>query len=69
MQIGNWQLVHETTGKPVNVGDIITSFRGIEYLCTGGMPPHHSGSTGRIMADDGEFFPGVFGCKWSQINQ
>lgn len=62
------QLVHETTGKPVSIGETLTSFRGEPYLLTAIREPHKPGSTGRVVVRKGEhtseFFPGVFGLVW-----
>lgn len=65
---GTWMLVYTDTGllnDVVEVGDIVTSFRGERAMVVGGTPPRHAGSTGRIAVDNGgEFYPSVFNCKW-----
>ena len=64
------RLILERTGEPIRIGDGVTSFRGEAYIVTGGEPPRHEGSTGRIWVreagtpNETEFFPGVFECKW-----
>jgi len=64
------RLVYAKTGEPVCTGDGVTTWRGDAYIVTGGAPPRHEGSTGRIYVriagEDGEreFFPSVFECKW-----
>lgn len=65
-----WKLVTKTDGSPVNVGDILTCFRGDLYIYDGGRPPQHDGSTGRIYVRQGdgkfvsEYFPSVCGLMW-----
>lgn len=59
-------------GSPVSVGDVLTDFRGDKATVTGGEPPRHSASTGRIyVREEGreytcEFFPSVFDCCWME---
>jgi hypothetical protein len=59
-------------GTEVNVGDKLTDFRGDEWVVTGGQPPHHSGSSGRIYVEregsQREFFPTVFDCVWKELD-
>lgn len=57
-------LVHSSSKAPVNKGEILTSFRGEQYEVTGWREPQHSGSTGRVWVQGGEFFPSVFNCEW-----
>lgn len=65
----NWKLVNRH-GMAVARGDRATSHRGEEYTITGGRPPVHQGSTGRVWVEGGgEFFPTVFDLKWEVINQ
>jgi len=64
------RLVLEKTGEPICTGDGVTTFRGDAYIVTGGEPPRHENSTGRIYVRvagdemDREFVPSVFDCKW-----
>ena len=61
-------LVDEKTEEPVNVGDMRIGFRGVLYKVTGGEPPRHVGSTGRVYLDDGQgelyMYPSIVNCKW-----
>lgn len=69
MRVDNWKLIDESTGKEVNTGDFIISFRGIVTVCTGGKPPHKVSSTGKVWTASGaDFYPSVFGLKWIQEN-
>ena len=58
-----WQLVDDKN-NPVSVGATLTSFRGDSATLTGGRPPQHAGSTGRVWTTAGEYFPNVYGLKW-----
>lgn len=66
----NWVLVDDMTGWPVRIGDVRESNRGETYVVTGGRPPLHLSSTGRIYVALGgaapttEFFPSVFNARW-----
>lgn len=66
----NWQLVYKHDGSPVHRGDrVATSKRDYVATVTGGRPPHHSGSTGRvyIVEENGaerEYFPQCFDLEW-----
>ena len=60
-------------GKEVQVGDILTSYRGEEMMVFGIEEPKHPNSSGRIYATDkGQsrwaygYFPTVFNCKWAE---
>lgn len=57
-------LVHEKTGQPVTVGEEVTDFRGDKSVVTGGEPPRHEGSTGRVHVERGSYFPSVFDLVW-----
>lgn len=60
----NWKLV-DKDGNIVHRGYKGTTHRGEEYVITGGRPPAHLGSTGRVWVEGGgEFFPTVFDFKW-----
>jgi len=65
------KLIYETTGKPVNTGDVAHDFRGDAAIVTGWQEPRHSGSTGRVHVKEmneqgftGEYYPSVYGMKW-----
>tara|TARA_R110000822_G_scaffold78020_7_gene186927 strand:+ start:1030 stop:1287 length:258 start_codon:yes stop_codon:yes gene_type:complete len=69
-----WTLVHKETGDRVVQDELVKSFRDESYIITGGNPPHHSGSTGKVhvtpVADTGawnrELYPQVFELEWRQ---
>jgi hypothetical protein len=60
-------------GAPATIGDIYLTFRSESYQLTGGRPPQHPGSTGRVWvkaakdAMEIEFFPSVIGLKWEAL--
>jgi hypothetical protein len=56
---GAYVLVTEEGGTTV-LGAIYKSFRDEWYVLRGGRPPHHSGSTGRVLVEklDGEKLAG-----------
>lgn len=69
------KLVDAVTGSTINVGAVRESGRGERYVVSGGEPPRHSASTGRVWcyleseygqprATEYEFFPGVLDLKW-----
>lgn len=68
-----WTL-HYTIGEvvcgPITEGEQVETSRGETFTITGGSPPHHSGSTGRVWVTDDtgngtrEYFPTVIGAKW-----
>jgi hypothetical protein len=66
------KLIHKSTGKPVQKGDIVTDFRGDKAKVMGLTPPHREGSTGRLYVEaipEGYthgYFPSVFDCEWVQ---
>ena len=55
-------------GEPVQVGQVLTCFRGETYVVTGGNPPHKPSSQGKIWVSNSdcarELYPSVFDCKW-----
>ena len=63
-----WNLVDEHD-EHVAVGAVRSSSKR-EFRVTGGKPPQHGGSTGRVhgcwveSGEAREFFPSVFSCKW-----
>lgn len=63
-----WVLIDKVTQVSVKVGEVRKDFRGKASRVTGGRPPKHGGSTGRIhVTNGGEFYPSVFGCAWVRI--
>ena len=71
---GNWKLV-DTDGLPVPVGTVLTSSDDRTFKATGGRPPQHEASTGRVSGEwlateaTGEYFPHVFNLKWIRIDE
>ena len=57
------RLVDEAGAEAV-IGNTYKDFRGDDHFLKGGTPPRHSGSTGRVHTDQGEFYPSVIGLKW-----
>jgi hypothetical protein len=67
------RLVDEATGRELKVGETVTTFRGEKMILTGGQPPRHEGSSGRVylcppgarrFTNTAEFYPGVINAKW-----
>ena len=69
MTKNQWTLVHSGTDTPANLGEIITSFRGVETKLLGGSPPHKPGSTGKVWVENAEYYPSVFGLEWVEIKK
>lgn len=71
---GNWKLI-DTDGLPVRVGTVLTSSDDRSFKATGGRPPQHEASTGRVSGEwlateaTGEYFPHVFNLKWIKIDE
>ena len=69
----SWSLL-DAGGQPVPVGAVLTSDHRT-FKASGGMPPKHEASTGRIYGEwldndnSGEYFPHVFDCKWLRIDK
>jgi len=67
----NWLLV-DKAGMAVPKGTRLKTQDGEEYELTGGRPPQHEASTGRVWVVDldmnaREFFPTVFDLKWEEV--
>lgn len=58
------KLISTDTGKEVEIGDIVASFRGELATIKGVIPPHKEGSTGRVETELGLHFPSVYNLKW-----
>jgi hypothetical protein len=64
-----WALV-DLDGKPMHRGATVETFRGEVVVLTGGMPPRHAASSGRVYLRDprrdgeSEFYPGVVNLRW-----
>lgn len=61
---GDYELLQDS--RPVAVGDVVTDFRGVDEIVTGGTPPHHERSSGRVTVARGSFYPQVFNLTWSK---
>ncbi len=64
-----WRLVRQEDGQPVQLGERLATRTAREFkdgaTLTGGRPPLHAASTGRVWVDGcGEYFPSVFGLQW-----
>ena len=63
------QALLDDSGQPVPIGGILVSNARF-FKATGGIPPQHAASTGRVFGNwvendaPGEYFPAVFDCKW-----
>jgi hypothetical protein len=58
------RLIHNATGKILNPGDKVKTFRGEDVTVLGHIEPKHEGSTGRVIIRDAdgyenEYYPGV----------
>ena len=63
-----WLLIDDVTQISVKVGDVREDFRGDKGVVQDGTPPHKASSTGRMQTtDEGEVYPGVYGCKWIKL--
>lgn len=71
---GQYMLVTEKGERPVEVGVILTSFRGNKDKLVGGDAPHKPASTGHVYTKnikDGwanRFYPSVYGLKWKMFS-
>ena len=69
----SWSLL-DAGGQPVPVGAVLTSDHRT-FKASGGMPPKHEASTGRIYGEwldtetGGEYFPHVFDCRWLRVDK
>jgi hypothetical protein len=60
-------------GTPATIGDFYITNRLESFELTGGRPPQHPASTGRVWVREvnggfnREFFPSVIGLKWEEI--
>jgi len=66
MTKNEWTLVHNKTSIPVEIGEIVKSFRGDVYKILGGTPPHKPSSSGKVWVENAEYYPEVFNLKWTQ---
>ena len=82
-----WTLL-DAVGEPVTVGATLQTSRAAadprSFKVTGGSPPHHAASSGRLYGEwtdsasgsegeatttSGEYFPHVFDCKWVKVEK
>lgn len=67
-----WVLLNKS-GDTVVPGATLETFRGEQVILTGGKPPQHPGSTGRVyvkFADtkcEAEMFPSVVDLTWTYV--
>lgn len=58
------KLVTKDSGKEIQVGDTVTTFRGEEYTLEGVYP--HDGRTGKVkLSDGGYYYASVIDAKFS----
>ena len=64
------KLINEETGKEIQIGELVTCFRGNEYILVSFTEPHKPSSTGRVYVAPAhgegmrrEYFPSVVGAK------
>lgn len=63
-----WLLIDDVTQISVKVGDVREDFRGEKAVMQDGTAPHKPSSTGRVQTSaGGEFYPGVYRCKWIKL--
>ena len=65
------KLVLKETGKEINIGDTLVSFRGDSYTLVSKNPPHKPSSQGKVYVEDGkgmrrELYPSVFEAEYVQ---
>lgn len=62
------RLIHKSSGETVEVGDVVTTFRGESAIVTGRERPRSPASAGRIyIQQDGYnngYYPSVVDCEW-----
>jgi hypothetical protein len=51
-QTMNWKLISEKTGREINVGDVLTTFRGERVTLIGMQPPHKLEASGKVVCED-----------------
>ena len=67
-----YTLIDRTTGKPINVGDMVKTFRGEAVFVVALRPPHKPSSQGHVIvkplgkpaAYQREFYAGVINGKY-----
>lgn len=70
-----WELIYAKSSIAVEIGDVARSFRGDEYVITGGDPPKSINSSGRVLCRQvgggpgSEFYPNVFNMKWVALDE
>lgn len=66
----NWrnkevQLIEELTGKVINKGDTIFTFRGEESIVRDVYPPHKPSASGRVNG----YYASVWGLKFVELEE
>ncbi len=56
-------LVDCTTGKQVQIGDTITTFRGNKEIAKFFQPPHKFSSSGKV----NNYYASVYNCEYKEI--
>lgn len=64
-----WTLISEKTGKPVQVGDTLTTFRGERVRLIGMQPPHKPEAQGKVFCEneshcDSVWYASVVNCRY-----
>lgn len=64
-------VLQDANGLPVHEGESIFTRTGdARHAITGGCPPKHEGSSGRVYCGPSrEFFPHVFDLKWVKLDE
>jgi hypothetical protein len=66
--MSQWKLIHIDTGKPVNIGDELVTFRGEKVRLTGLQPPHKPEAQGRVFCEhdqcDNVWYASVVNCRY-----
>lgn len=58
------RLIHKDTGKDVQVGDKVVTFRGKNAVVVEFSKPHKPASSGHVITDLGRHYVGVYGLEW-----
>jgi hypothetical protein len=61
-----WRLTDAATGKPVAIGDRITSSTGEVAQIHGAVAPHRPGTSGKLWTEEhgALYYVGVWGLRW-----
>lgn len=66
MRKDGWRLVEVKTGREVNVGEVLTDFRGkTGDVLVDAYPPRAAPSEGKVEIEGGSiYYAGVYGLRW-----